>query len=280
MSSNDSYEEFDQWPGMKSRWLVLETDTFIVCLDPDLDVDWRTGQEYPGNKDSVAFHKILNRQALLESMPNHDLAEKIRLSFKRMIGEAVARALSHDYANAEKILDNAEQFYVARQGELARSWYLATGGVTTLVIGSAGVVMWLLRQPVKSIVGTLVFWLMMCAIAGAGGAFLSIIMRMGKATLDSAAGKTLHCLECLSRIIAGMIFAVIVALAIHSELILPVYRKIQTPHAFLILFALIGGASERFAPSIIESLEKRGTLSPSEGGKPAKKFIRLKPGQQ
>lgn len=261
------YEESEKWPDMKIAYLVMESDDFIVCIDPAMDVDWMTAASYPGFKDEAAFHDVLNRMALLESLPNHDLKDKIRLSYKRMLGEAIARSLSHDYVNAVKILDNARRFFDARQGELARSWYLTTSGIMTIGIGLIGLLIWYTRTPIRTSIGWLAFWLVMSAVAGAAGAFLSIVMRMGKATLDSAAGKTLHQLECASRILAGMIFAVIVALAVYSEMILPVFRKSQHPHAFILLIALVAGASERFAPSIIETLEKNSNPGNAKGSK-------------
>jgi hypothetical protein len=262
------YEQSEKWPDMKIAYLVMESDDFIVCIDPSMDVDWMTAGSYPGYKNEAAFHDVLNRMALLESLPNHDLKDKIRLSYKRMLGEAIARSLSHDYVNAVKILDNARQFFDARQGELARSWYLTTSGILTIVIGLIGLLIWYTRTPIRTSIGWLAFWLVMSAVAGAAGAFLSIVMRMGKATLDSAAGKTLHQLECTSRILAGMISAVIVTLAVYSEMIFPVFRKSQHPHAFILLVALVAGASERFAPSIIDTLGKKGNSSITKESKP------------
>ena len=43
---------------------------------------------------------------------------------------------------------------------------------------------------------------------------------------------------------------------LYSDIIFPVFQKSLHPHAFLLLAALAAGASERLAPSIIETLEK------------------------
>lgn len=254
-----------KWDGMKVKYLVMEDDDkFIVCIDEELDVDWMTGKGFAGHKDQKAFNDILNRMALLESQPNHDLDQKIRISFKRMLGESVARSLTGDYVNAGKILDKAQSFVAARKEELARSWYLATGAGLTGAVSVVGILVWLCREPIRQIVGDVVFWLTISAVAGAAGAFLSIIMRMGKATVDSSAGKSLHQLECLSRIVAGMLSAVLVGLAVYAEVIFPVFRKSSNPYAFLVFVAVIAGASERLAPSLIESFEKQGARQPNQ----------------
>lgn len=256
----------DIWPGINVHYLVLATDDFIVFVDPELDVDWATSSKFDeqGYLDPVAHNNVLNRTALLESLPTYDLNPKIRLSYKRMLGEAIARSLRHDYLNAGTILDESETFINARNEELARSWYLSTGGVITSIVLFCGFFIWQEREIVKLAVGDTLFWLIITSVAGASGALLSIIMRMGKTSLDCSAGKTLHQLESASRIVAGMISAVIAALAVYAEIIFPVLSKHGNARAFLVLFAMIAGASERWAPSIIEKLEKEGTIVPEK----------------
>jgi len=250
----------DIWPGIDVHYLVLATDDFIVFIDPELDVDWMTSKKYDeeGYKDLEAHNYILNRTALLESLPTYDLNPKIRLSYKRMLGEAIARSLRHDYLNAGKILDESEKFIRARNEERARSWYLSTGGAVTLAVLLCGFLIWHERVVVLQIIGETLFWLSIASSAGATGALLSIIMRMGKANLDCSAGKSLHQLESASRIVAGMISAVLASLAVYSGIIFPVFSKHGNDRAFLVLIAMIAGASERWAPSIIENLEKQG----------------------
>ena len=251
----------EAWPGAKVHYLVMESEgDFIVFIDPEIDVDWITSKKFDdqGYKDLEAHNNILNRTALLESLPTHDLDPKIRLSYKRMLGEAIARSLSHDYINGEKILDESEIFIKARNEELARFWYLSSSGLLTFVVMVCGFIAWEERVIVCQTVGDTLFWLVIASIAGAIGALLSIIMRMGKTSLDSSAGRGLHQLESVSRIVAGMISAVLVGLAVYAEIIFPIFNKLNNGKAFLVLIALVAGASERWAPSIIESLEKQG----------------------
>ena len=212
---NDKLKE--RWPEMDIRFLVLEADTFIVCIDSELDVDWNTNIGFQGLDDETRHHEILNRTALLESLPIYSLPEQIRLSYKRMLGEAIARSLSDDYQNASKALDSAEEFINARNGELARSWYLFAGGEYAFLIVIAGLLLWFGRNEAMGLMGDTLFWLAIAAVAGAVGALFSIIMRMGKSNLDCSAGKRLHQLESVSRITAGMISAIIIALAIYRR---------------------------------------------------------------
>lgn len=258
----------ERWPEMDIQYLVLEADNFMVCIDSELIVDWNTNDQFQGHKDETKHNAVLNRMALLESIPTYSLHDNVRLNYKRMLGEAIARSLSGDYANGLKILDAAEGFISARNGELARAWYLTAGGATTVILVILGLIMWLARSEVKGAVGDILFWLIVAAIAGAVGAMFSIIMRMGKAKLDCSAGMTLHFLESISRIAAGMISAVLIGLAVYADVLLPVLAKAGNRRAFIILAALVAGASERWAPSLIEQVEKRGKFN-VEAEKPA-----------
>jgi len=252
--SEDSFKE--RWPDMDVAYLVFEHDEFIVCIDKDEDVDWETNDKFKGHKDEAANNKILNHMAILECLPIYDLNKKIRMSYKRMLGEAIARSLCNDYVNAAMILNEAETFIMQRNGELARSWYLSTGFFVTCPLVGIGYLTWFWRVRVQEMVGDVVFWLIVVAIAGAVGAFFSIIMRMGNESLDSSAGKWLHQLECASRIGAGMISAVIVGLAVYADIILSAVSKHGNAKAFLALAAISAGAIERWAPSIIDRIAK------------------------
>lgn len=64
-----------------------------------------------------------------------------------------------------------------------------------------------------------------------------------------------------SRIVAGMISAVLSGLAIYAEVLFPALVRHGNARFFLVFTALIAGASERWAPSIIESMEKQGVIS-------------------
>lgn len=261
---NDKVKE--RWPEMDIRFLVLEADTFIVCIDSELDVDWSTNDGFQGLNDETRHHEILNRTALLESLPIYSLPEQIRLSYKRMLGEAIARSLSDDYPNAIKALDSAEGFINARNGELARFWYLTAGGAYAIIIAIAGLLLWFGRHEVKGLLGNTLFWLAIAAVAGAVGALFSIIMRMGKSSLDCSAGKGLHQLESVSRITAGMISAMLIALAIYADFIFSAFTKFSNKQIVIVLAALIAGASERWAPSLIEHVEKQGAQTGKRKG--------------
>ena len=103
-----SYDYEKQWPNLPVKFLILSTQDFIVFIDHDIDIDWATVDDFVPN-DVKAHNSILNRAALMESRPCDGLSESIRLNFKRMVGEAVARSMEHDYKNAEQMLSDKKK---------------------------------------------------------------------------------------------------------------------------------------------------------------------------
>lgn len=257
-----SYDYEKQWPGLDVEHLVLSTKDFIVFVDSKLDVDWATSANYDeiGAKDLTAHNEILNKAAFLESLPSEKSCKKVKLHFKRMLGEGIVRSIKHDYVSAQRMLETAESFIQARNSELARAWYLIGSGLFTTSILVFGIFIWINRSDLINFIGQNLFILFIAATAGSVGAMLSVIMRMGSTSLDSAAGRNLHFLESISKIVAGMISAVLVALAVNAEILLPVFNKIDNKTTAIVLAALVAGASERLAPSIIQTIEEKAVL--------------------
>ena len=54
-------EYISRWPDVDVKYLVISTDDYIVCLDNDFDVDWKTSDEYDksGHNDEVEFVTIV-----------------------------------------------------------------------------------------------------------------------------------------------------------------------------------------------------------------------------
>ena len=168
---------------------------------------------------------------------------------------------SHDYENGKQMLKRAEEFVTSRNSEASRYWFLSASGITTLLIFFYGLLFWLFRDCMICYLGQLVFILVMSGVAGAIGALLSVIMRLGSTNLDSAAGKNLHYQEAFYRIIAGSLSGVLIALVVKLGIIIPIFSKINETNIAMVLAAFIAGASERWAPSIISQVEggKTGT---------------------
>jgi hypothetical protein len=250
-----------EWEHLASsvKHLILRSNEYIVFLDHDLDIDWATKDSHDekigrdGNREKV--NAILNSVATAESIPTDKLTDKIRLNYKRQLGEAIARAFDGDFDSGERMIQVAEEFVKNRNIEQSRYLYLISGGILTLSIALLASVCWVFRENACRIFGMTGFYVLLATQCGALGAFLSIILRMGKANLDFNASKELHYLEATSRLFAGMISGFLIALTIKAGILLPVLSNLDSLHTAMLLGGLVAGSSERLAPSIIKKID-------------------------
>ena len=239
------------------RHLVLETDDLIVFVDKAIDVDWETSDVYDakGHKDPDKFYEIVNSAALLESTPCDHLSDKNKLNFKRLLGEAIARALEHYYDRADNALNAAETYIRDRNLETSRLWYISASGLTACLFAIIGFIMWSCRGIVQPMIGQTGFYSLLAATAGSLGALLSISLRIGNSKVDCAAGKELHYTEGALRVISGMISAFFIALCINAGILVPLFNNIGKTHIAMLIGGLVAGASERWVPSLIEKIQ-------------------------
>lgn len=245
----------DKWGELSLKYLVIDSEEYIVFIDTENHIDWITSDDYDKTKRDEKKHlDILHKIAVLECKPNEGLSEKVIIDFKRLLGEALSCSFCHSYETAENIILDAEKYIQNRGEELSRLWYLSTAGNFTLIVVIFGIIAWILKDCFIYFLGKTFFECSLSMVVGSLGALLSIIMRMGEEKLDIHAGKLIHKLEAKYRIIAGMLSALLVVFAISSEIIFPMFLKVENPNIFLLLISFIAGMSERLAPSISSKL--------------------------
>lgn len=248
------------WPGLDIKYLVLSTKEFIVFIDSELMIDWKTSDDYDclGPKCQDKHNSVLNRAASVECIPNEHQKEKIRLNFKRMLAEGVARSLKHDYENAYLIINESEKYINNRNIEIARFWQLCTTFISGIVTSVIIITAWIFRAELADVLGEIPFRVVISALFGSLGATLSVIFRIGKANITSEAEKRLHILESLSRNLGGAISGVIISVLVNLGVIVPIFKNANMSATAMIAAAFIAGASERWVPSLIEQYEKGG----------------------
>ncbi len=251
------------------HYLILRTNDFTVYLDSELDIDWKTTDEYDARRegDLASHNKIINRVASLECIPNDHLRTNIRRNYKRMLGEGLARSLKHDYENAMNILDDAEQYIKARNIESARYWQLSTSCFFGILCGLVACLIWVFRTQIISISGEVALYVFLSSLAGGVGALISIIFRIGNTQITTDAERKLHILEAISRIIGGIISGLIISFFIKLGLFVPVFQKTNGTYLAMVAAGLIAGASERWVPSLIAQFENGQKVPKPKGGK-------------
>jgi hypothetical protein len=114
---------------------------------------------------------------------------------------------------------------------------------------------WIFRDYLVIILGRRGFRLLLGVMCGAMGALLFATSRGNRLDLDANAGKTLHQLEGLSRVGAGMIGAALAALAIESGVIFGGTQFAGSRLALTLAVCIVAGASERLVPDLIRRFE-------------------------
>jgi hypothetical protein len=251
----------DEWSHIKPLLLILSTQEYIVFIDQEEDVNWETNPDFDEEtlKDPhyslQKQNSILNGEALLEATPTGNFDHPTRLSFKRLLGEAIARSFDYDYQGAEEMLASASQYIQARSEEKSRFWYLSASFLMAGAFLVVGVAFWIYREHMSLVLSPSGTLLALSSVVGAMGALLSVIWRSGSLQFDASAGRNLHYLEATSRICAGALSGFLVALAVKYDLILTAFSRDGNLEGVMMLAAFAGGTSERLAGSIISKFE-------------------------
>ena len=247
---------------LRKAKLVIRINTeYIVSIEDTGEIYWQTKPEYeremeggPGY-NSEEENSTLKEVASLVSVSMSGLDSEVQLSFKRQIAEAIAFNIVQDYTSAKQMLISANDFIKARSQEKSREWYLSATFLASVPFFISGSCLWEFRKWSLNEFGNEAFWLLLATSIGAIGALFSVIVRSGKIKYDHSAGQCLHNLEGFSRVVAGAIAGFLIALAIRSGIVFSVLSSDGRMHELMIFGALIGGAAERLATSIISKFE-------------------------
>lgn len=247
------YEEL--WKSHKDscKNIIRITSNYIVYIDKNINIDWETTEEYDqkkDDKDRIDGEKILSHCLITEHKPTGGLSEGSLLSFKTIVGEAIVNCLERNFDGATEILKLADEFRTDRVIEKSREWYLLSTTVfsaivilISILINANNIQIWSELLPYINI-GT---WAVV-------GACLSIILRSGNLQHASYAGKWLHIVDSGCRLVGGFITGQIIYLGIKSGILFSNLALSNNSQHMISLLALLAGASERFAPSIITKI--------------------------
>ncbi|MBI5791873.1 MAG: hypothetical protein HZA63_10395 [Rhodocyclales bacterium] len=256
--------------GKTVKFLVLQTEQFIVYLDSNLDIQWSHSDELKTDQD---FGLVLNRVAYLEAKARFINEREVLQSIKRLIAEGIARYLEY---SSVKMADQIHDLADAQIGELnvktSWSWYFdAAYGLTLACLALWGVV-WLSRDFITPYLGRTGLEVVLGGLIGSVGAMISVISRGNKLSLDANAGKTIHVTEGIARIVVGIAGALLVALAYKGGILLAGVKFFGSNLAVLLSLSIVAGASERLVPSLIAKVESSVTAMQGPPSKKRKGF--------
>ena len=274
----EAYER--DFPDIRLAHLIYWAEgEFVIGVDMDCDIDWEAGDKFT---KVIAEHNgkiqaAMNRLAELEAFPVKEWPYSLQLAFKRMLGEALARAFNLQFDEAEKSFDKARSFAGEKAQEMSRYWLIKVNILFLLpLLLCVGLLSY---QPAKMHVSDWVgmpqYYALLASLMGGLGAITSVLSRVGSLNISPGSRRWLHYAEGVSRISTGFLFAMAGIISMTAGIFMPVVLKDHSV-ANLLFFGFVFGFSERLAPSILHKFddpaEKRAAGSAnfqSSGGHPA-----------
>lgn len=238
--------------GKMVKFLILQTERFVVYIDSDLEIQWYLSDMQTDDN----FGAVLNRAAYLESSARFITDDKNKLSIKRQIAEGIARYLEYSsHGLSSEIHDLVEAQINELNIKISWGWYFDAAYLLTLICLILWGAMWLGRDYVTPYVGRVGLEVILGGLVGVVGAIISVISRGNKINLDANAGKTIHATEGAARIIVGIAGALLVSLAYKGGILFSGVRFLGSPFAILLTLGIAAGASERLVPNLIAKVE-------------------------
>lgn len=243
--------------GKKIKDLILFSDTFIIYLDIDEVIQWSTSNygQFPEH-----FGEIQNKVSDWESKANRLFSKKESFDIKCLLAEAYARIFDdRDVSLAREAIDLAAE-RIRTQGEevLKQSYSVAALITTAGVLLSIGLTK-VFKNALISNFGREDYNTWMTMLFGGIGAFLFTIFRLKKYHPNILIGKSIHILDGGLRICYGMVAALIIAMAVRSNLLLGFLNKVDNTIYVMVFLGVCAGFSEAFVPDLIRQMQTKAS---------------------
>lgn len=247
-----------EFPDVHVKYLVLYVKgSFIVAIDHEFDLDWETTDAYDQSArggDRKRNEMARNEMAKLEIRVGKNWPCGIVVQCKRMIGEGLARAYGGQNSESIAAFSQAERFIAEKTYEVSRYWTLLSAFLFTCGIEFVGVSLVIFRDSYISCFGGMLHSLLLAACLGSLGAFLSLLIRLGRAHVNSDAGLSLHIAEGGAKIAAGGICGFLMGLLIYSGVVLSSEQESARFPLLVLSLSMLSGMSERWIPGLLDRI--------------------------
>jgi hypothetical protein len=248
------YCEGDLDPSLNKRICILidSEDHYIVYLDDNFNVMWSMTDDWD---EPTIFGKIANRVTQLEVASEILLPIANRAPLRRLLGEAISRAIGGDAKQAEAALNLAESFLQARSVERARVWYFGAAAFASTICALILATIWIWRIDVAAFLGRSGFDVMSGTMLGGVGAFFAIVTNSKASKFDASAGPGIHFLAGSLRVLTGLAGAFMLSIAIKGDIVFGFVKHFGVSMAAFYAVCFVAGWSERLAQTLIVRVE-------------------------
>jgi hypothetical protein len=234
---------------------------FLVYLDNDFQVRWDRTKDVFGNGSYNAnpkdVERILARAQTTGAIPVPFLTEQQIETKSRIVGEAVALALSGDVQAANQTLKDARDFIRAKAVEKARIWTVEGSLASFVLLATFLFVVVNLNGSTES--GLNVKELSIAAIFGLIGSQFSLLQRVNRLEVAPLAGAKPHVVEAFSRILVGALGGIIMYVVLRAEVFFGFIdhdlSNGVSEHWVTWALVIVAGASERLIPDFMTTIE-------------------------
>ncbi len=246
-------EDVDKWADLRKEiaYLNKETEHFIVFLDHELEIDWSTDDDYaPASDPTVGA--VSNRVTLLQTLPCEHLSPKDLRSARIRLGEGMARALEGDIRAANDVLDEAQEFILARRKDAAKLWYVVAATATAAIAWAATPLLLAGARRLDLIPDTAFPELAYACSGGMFGAILSILTRgEERLTVSASAPMAINMADGVLRVVTGALAGIAMWLLVRAQLVAPSLHGSPA----LVLLTAVAGFSERLVPGLMSKVD-------------------------
>ena len=248
------YCEGDLEPSLNKRIRILidSEPHYIVYLDDNFNVMWSMTDEW---EEPTVFGKIANRVTHLEAVSEMILPAKKLAPLRRILGEALARAIGGDGKEAGAALNLAESFLQARGAERARLWYFGASAVLSAGCALCFWLLWSYRISVGVSLGRTSFDVLSGTLLGGVGAFFALVTSSKTPKFDASAGPMIHFLAGGLRITTGLAGAFMLSIAIKGDIVFGILKHLGSSVAAFYAICVVAGWSERLAQTLVIRVE-------------------------
>ena len=216
----------------------------IVYIDADNEIKWRISEDDLTVEDQKSRNQAMSKLRIAQSLPVQNLSHDEIINYKKILGMGYNAALIKDWPEVDVAIREAEKYRNDRNKERSRYILLTAATFYVLLFGVAYAVAWYCCK-----------WKEPCMIGmmmGAVGAYVSIWTRYGKMDMTGLGSKSLQYLEAFSRILIGVIFALLVVLMQNSGILFGNIGNVTDITCLLAILGFCAGFSEKWIPSILE----------------------------
>jgi hypothetical protein len=228
-------------------------EDYIIYLDEDLFVQW---SYIDPKKTPSGFGSIANRLGHLETISRTQLRNSQYYEFARILAEGMARIIGdEDEKMANELLDKAESYLLIRGTENARIWYVKGSISISFLLFILIFLLGTFRMQIIQYYGVDTFEITFGSLIGGFGALFFLLTRSGKILIDPAAGAYIHYIESFARVLTGCLGALLMDLAIKSNILLGIFKTVDYSFTVLLVISFCAGASERFVSGFIKRVK-------------------------